>query len=269
MASASTTVTSTTPATTTTSAIVSPTTTGPIETTTSTLPPRSVATADDPMKLWIIGDSLVKLFGPELANLTFDTGVVQPEVYFRVVSGLVRPDYFDWPALIRQRMPELAPDVVVVLFGGNDDQTITRDGVGIEEHTPQWTEAYRDLVGAAMDLLLDEGATHVYWVGLAIMRDREVNRSVIDMNSAYAAEAAERPAVTFVPAYDLFTDESGGYTSYLRDYEGELRRMRSGDGAHFEPAGAYRLALQVLRYIAVDWDLGVDVGPVVTCPPSC
>ena len=236
---------------------------------TTTVPPRHIATADDPLAMWIIGDSLVKVFGPELANQAFASGVVDPTVDYRVVSGLVARNYLDWPALIGQLMPDVQPDVVVVLFGGNDHQTIPNHGTPIYEHTPEWVEAYRDLVAEVMDLILGLGADHIYWVGLPIMRDDDINATVPDMNRAYAAEAAERPDVTFVPAYDLFTDESGNYSSRLRDEEGELRRMRSGDGAHFEPAGARRLAIHLLRYLSVEWDLGVDYGPVVPCPPSC
>lgn len=240
----------------------------PTSTTTTLAAPRVVA-ADDPMAMWIIGDSLVKYFGPELANLAFDTGVVDPTVDYRVVSGLVARNYFDWPDYVGDRMPVVAPDVVVVLFGGNDHQAIFVDGVRIEEHTPEWMEAYRGRVAEMMDLILSLGADHIYWVGLPVMRDDDINASVPELNLAYAAEAEERDAVTFVPAYDLFTDESGDYTTHLRDDEGELRRMRSADGAHFEPAGARRLATHVLRYLSVDFDLGVDFGALVPCPPSC
>lgn len=269
-----TTLLSSTTSMTTTTVVIDPgagtsTTTGAPETTTTTAPPRFTPSAEDPMEMWIIGDSLVKVFGPELANLAFDTGVVDPTVDYRVVSGLVARDYFDWPDLISRRMPELLPDVVVVLFGGNDHQAIPTGGTPIYEHTPEWVEAYRELVGEAMDLILALGADHIYWVGLPVMQPEDVNASVPDMNFSYLAEAAERTAVTFVPAYDLFTDESGQYASHLRDEEGELRRMRSSDGEHFEPAGARRLAIHVLRYLTVDWDLGVDFGPLVACPPSC
>ncbi len=245
------------------------TTTGPAESTTTTLAVAQVVTADDPMGMWIIGDSLAKYFGPELANLAFDSGVVDPTVNYRVVSGLVARNYFDWPEYVADRMPDLAPDVVVVLFGGNDHQAIFVDGTRIEEHTPEWMEAYRGRVAEMMDLILSLGAEHIYWVGLPIMGDDEINASVPELNSAYAAEAEERPEVTFVPAYDLFTDESGKYATHLRDEEGELRRMRSADGAHFEPAGARRLAIHVLRYLSVNFDLGVDYGDLVPCPPSC
>jgi hypothetical protein len=229
------------------------TTSIPGETTTTAAPAdlREI-TAAEPMKLWIIGDSFVELFGPALENDAADTGVMETEVDFRFISGLVRSDYFDWPAHITQRLPEVQPDAVVVMFGGNDGQPLTWEGRQLQPDTPEWLEVYHGLVGEAMDVLLT-GTTRVYWVGLPIMRDDRFTQRVIGFNRVYEEEAAERPGVVYVDIFDLFKDENGEYSTYLRNSNGDLLDMRMEDGAHFSWNGAYRLSQFVLEVIAADW----------------
>lgn len=210
-------------------------------------------TPDDPMVLWIIGDSFMELFGPALQNDAFETGVIESEVDFRFVSGLVRSDFFDWPDHIRERMPELQPDAVVVMFGGNDGQPRLWQGEELQPDTPAWLEMYGVLVGEAMDELLRGGAARVYWVGLPIMRDDAFTRRVIGFNEVYRAEAEKRPEVTYVSSFELFQDESGEYSTYLRTDSGDLLEMRFPDGAHFTWPGAYRLSEFVLGIIGGDW----------------
>jgi lysophospholipase L1-like esterase len=227
---------------------------GDTTTTTTTVPAADLReiTAAEPLNLWIIGDSFVELFGPALENDAADTGVMETEVDFRFISGLVRSDYFDWPAHIEQRLPEVQPDAVVVMFGGNDGQPLTWQGVELQPDTPEWLEIYHMLVGEAMDTLL-VGTTRVYWVGLPIMRDDRFTERVIGFNEVYREEAAKRPGVVYVDIFDLFKDENGEYSTYLRTESGDLLDMRMEDGAHFSWNGAYRLSGFVLEAIAADW----------------
>ena len=199
--------------------------------------------------MWIIGDSFMELFGPALVNRSLDTGVIEAEVEFRYVSGLSRPDYFDWPAYIGQELPDVDPDVAVVMFGGNDAQDVELAGDRFNVGTEAWYELYCTRVAEAMDVLLT-GVDHVYWIGLPIMKSDRFTANAQVMNEAYETQAAERAQVTYIPSFELFADEDGKYSAYL---DGKL--MRFTDGAHFVWNGAYRLADAVLPVIAADWDI--------------
>jgi hypothetical protein len=230
------------------------TTSLPETSTTTTEPPGDLETptAENPMKLWVVGDSFVELFGPAMQNDAADTGVIESEVDFRFISGLVRPDYFDWPAHLTVRVPEVAPDVVVAMYGGNDGQSIFVGGQELTQGSEAWYEEYHSRVGAIMDLLLTE-ATRVYWVGLPIMRDDTFTEVVRGMNQVFEEEAAERPGVTYLDTFELFSDDNGEYSTYLRTNSGDLLDMRTEDGAHLSWNGAYRLSWFVLNVIADDW----------------
>jgi hypothetical protein len=232
------------PATTTTTTTTVP---GQPTTTTTTLPALPAVTAGDPLDLWIIGDSFAELFGPALVNRSTDTGLIDAEVDFRFISGLSRPDYFDWPAYITEQLPKITPDAAVVIFGGNDAQDVAIGRERFELGTEDWVSLYAFRVGEAMDALR-AGVDRVYWVGLPIMESESFTANAQMMNAVYEAEAAERPEVTYISSFDLFKDENGEYNAYL-----DGKHMRYADGAHFTWNGGYRLADAVLPVIAGQW----------------
>lgn len=232
---------------------------GPTSTTTTTTT-LAAPTETDPMFLWLIGDSFLELFGHALQNDAFETGVVEAENGFRFITSLTRPDYFDWPAHARERMPELEPDAVLVMFGGNDGEPMIVDGVRLAPDSPEWIEVYQTLIGEMMDLLIDEGASRVYWVGLPIMRSRSFTERVVLYNDLYRTEAEKRPEVTYISSFELFQNEDGEYSTYLVDENGNLQAVRTSDGAHLAWPGAYRLARHVLPIIAEDWGFTDRLG---------
>lgn len=208
-----------------------------------------VVSATDPLELWIIGDSFAELFGPALLNRSTDTGLIDATVDFRFISGLSRPDYFDWPAYINEELPKVTPDAAVVIFGGNDAQDVAVGGERFEVGTKAWVDLYALRVGEAMDALL-AGLERVYWVGLPIMESESFTANAQMMNEVYEREAAKRAGVTFISSFDLFKDENGQYNAYL-----DGKHMRYADGAHFTWNGGYRLADAVLPVIAAEWNM--------------
>ena len=234
------------------------TTTSPSTTSSTQARPQSahpalrVATTEHPLHVWIIGDSFIELFGPSLVSRCADTGVIEAVADFRYISGLTRPDFFDWPAYIEEELPEMNPDVAVVMFGGNDSQPVVIDGERFEVGTEGWVDLYAMRVAEAMDVLL-RGVDRVYWIGLPIMKSGGFTANARMMNAVYETEAAERPRMTYISSFELFQDENGEYSAYL-----DGKQVRFNDGAHFVWNGAYRLADAVLPVIATDW--GIDLG---------
>ncbi|MCX6362750.1 MAG: hypothetical protein NTW58_00985, partial [Actinobacteria bacterium] len=58
--------------------------------------PRTI-TRKDPLRLYIIGDSMAQVFGSSLENLAEETHFIKAKLDYKVSSGLTRPDFFDWP----------------------------------------------------------------------------------------------------------------------------------------------------------------------------
>ena len=92
------------------------------------------------------------------------------------------------------------------------------------------------------------------------------------LNDLYRARA-ESAGVIYIDVWDGFVDETGRFTTYGPDFEGQMRRLRSGDGVYFTKAGARKLAHYVeresRRYMsnrAVP--VALPVGPVGPAPAT-
>lgn len=217
-------------------------------------------TPDDPMRLWIAGDSLVITPGYAIYRALGQNDAVERvgDVDGRVATGLTRPDVFNWFRHVDEQVKEQEIDTVVFCFGGNDDSGsmtglpdgVTLDGFG----KPEWTKEYRRRVGGLMDTANQAGA-FVVWLGLPITKDTAQSRRWKAMNRAVLAEAQRRPGkVAFVDMYDLLADD-GAYSPYLPASDGRLEKVRADDGVHLERAGGDIVARQVVRELRRVYDL--------------
>jgi hypothetical protein len=233
------------PTTTAVGAVAGATTLAPAPTVPATVRP---PTSGAPLRLWIGGDSEAQGLGQALEALTSRLGDVDATLEYKVSSGLSRPDYYDWPAKLADVVAaKPPPEVMVVIFGGNDAQPLQlADGKIYDVPDQQWQDEYRRRVGAAMDLM-GAGGRKVIWVGPPNAKSAQFTGRLAVLSGIYAAEAAKRPGtVTFLDTRTLLSDPSGNYTAYLPDGNGNQIRMRAGDGFHLSIAGSNKVARAVL-----------------------
>jgi hypothetical protein len=86
----------------------------------------------------------------------------------------------------------------------------------------------------------------VLWVGLPALRGPRSTSDVSYLDELYRAHA-EKAGITYVDVWDGFVDEGGHFTMQGPDFEGQIRKLRSGDGVHFTKAGAVKLGYYVER----------------------
>jgi hypothetical protein len=212
------------------------------------------ATADDPATVFIVGDSDAGTFGPYLQTLLDGTGVVETQLDYKVSSGLARPDFFDWPAEIDRKLPEVNPDIVVATFGGNDAQGLAVAGGEFIVGDPvadeaEWTEEYQQRVGAVMDQLTEGGRTLI-WVGIPNDDNPDVTARMAIQDQAAKAAAAERPEVIFIDTWKRFSGRDGGWAEFVIDpRDGEGKDVRADDGFHLNQTGAEILAIDIAQAI--------------------
>lgn len=200
--------------------------------------------ADEPLRLWIGGDSLAGSLGPELGKLAGATGVVQPYFDSRVSSGLADPGFFDWPDHATTEMARLNPEVVAFIIGTNDWTAVSGD----------WKSDYTAKVESTMKTLVGDGRT-VYWLGAPTLKDEKMDAAVVEVNAVAQEVAKRHPKVHYVDTYKLFSDADGTFAYDLPIEDGTTVTMRGGDGVHFTMDGADYLARQV--YKLVDAQCGV------------
>jgi hypothetical protein len=204
-------------------------------------------TPEQPLAIWVGGDSLAEGLGSSVARLATQTGAEQATVDGRISSGLTRPDYIDWPAELASVMTAQAPEVMVMMVGANDPQPITGAGGTYPFGTAEWEAEYRTRVHQVMATV---AATRpLVWVGLPVMGRELLEPKLSFINRIYQEEAAAVPGVVFVDARGLFSPD-GGYHQYLTAPDGTTQLVRADDGIHLTVAGNDRLAAAVLEAVA-------------------
>jgi hypothetical protein len=116
-----------------------------------------------------------------------------------------------------------------------------------EFRSEKWELAYIKRIDAAIAALKSAGVP-VIWVGLPSQRGPKSSQDSSYLNELYRSRA-EKAGIVYVDIWDGFVDESGRYSPQGPDYEGQIRRLRSGDGVYYTKFGARKLAHYVEREI--------------------
>jgi uncharacterized protein len=225
---------------------------GPVTTVPAGLerPTLRAPTADEPLRVYIGGDSIIRDAGDAFLNIASDSPLFETTLHYENATGLARPDFYDWPAAFREDMEAHRPEVAFVLFGGNDSQGILgANGEAFEDPSdPRWREEYARRVGGVMDVLRADDRI-VYWIALPPMRDADFDGRAEIMNEIYREAAESRPWMTYLDLHPIFADEQGSFVERRADRSGEEVDLRQDDGVHLSQAGAGLLAREMLDLI--------------------
>jgi hypothetical protein len=139
----------------------------------------------------------------------------------------------------------------------------------IEFRSDRWAEVYSRRIDETVAALKSKGVP-VFWVGLPSIRGPKSTADAVYLNDLYRARA-ERAGAIYIDVWDGFVDEAGKFTTNGPDYEGQIRRLRAGDGVYFTKSGARKLAHYVereLRRTMSNRSLQISLpsGPVAPLP---
>jgi hypothetical protein len=210
---------------------------------TPTPPKVWVASAGDPVRVWVGGDSMGGELGFALKPLLQEAKAFRPVTFYKESSGICRYDFFDWQQQMESVVKAKRPHAAVIMMGTNDTQSVWKDGEWIAYGQMAWKQAYERRVGDIIDTLLDGGARRVYWVGMPIMGEDWRNSRMRLINRIFEKQAEKRPGAEYVDIWDLYTTADGSFDASLR----------LADGVHFTVEGQELLAERVLETIRADW----------------
>ncbi len=168
-------------------------------------------------------------------------------------TGLVRSDRYDWNAALDEILKDDTYQIAVVMFGTNDAQSIRKNKTVLKPGTDAWREAYGERVEAFIKKLRAANVA-VYWVGLPVMRAPHATGNAELMNEIFREKAFINGA-KYVETWSAFTDQSGRYSAYGPDMQGQVRRLRANDGVHFTMRGYLKLAHFVEKELRRDLSL--------------
>ena len=211
----------------------------------------------DKLRIVVVGDSLSMGLSTALGR-HFEPDLVQFVDQGRLSTGLARSDYFDWVKGVGQIADRFLPDVIVVLIGSNDDQSIIQPGGHIiPGGTEEWADAYITRIDGFLDAATSRGG-RVVWVGLPPMSNGHDNALARRYNDNYATGVEDYPSATFFDTYERFS-RGGDYAPFGRDFDGDVAQLRAGDGVHFSIAGYDTLAREIIDVLRSKWRLDPEV----------
>jgi uncharacterized protein len=167
-----------------------------------------------------------------------------------------------------EKQPAEQPEAAELPANLTPEQARTASYGPWEFHTEKWELAYIRRIDATIAALKSAGVP-VIWVGLPSQRGPKASADSSYLNELYRSRA-EKAGIVYVDIWDGFVDEAGRYSPQGPDYEGQIRRLRTGDGVYFTKFGARKLAHYVEREIqrtinnrgmSVALPVPVDVGP--------
>ncbi|HSL09805.1 MAG TPA: DUF459 domain-containing protein [Actinomycetota bacterium] len=213
-----------------------------------------VPTGQDPLRVAVVGDSLAAGIG-YYAERVFKPFFVDVTKQGTISTGLARPDYYNWPAAMKQIGDVFRPDIVIVMVGENDNQSLLDPAGRLETQigTGAWPPAYEARVERFATIATRNGA-HVIWLGLPIERDESRWLFIERQNAIYERVADRLPNVAYLDTWELFSKPDGGYTAYFRDGS-RVELVREDDGVHFTGTGYTILMEHVARLATESFDL--------------
>ena len=206
------------------------------------------------LRVAIVGDSLAAGLG-YFAERVFRPRLVSVSGQGRISTGLTRPDYFNWPMTMRRIVNRFDPDLVIVMLGENDHQSLqtVRGEREAQIGTSAWPPAYRERVLTMMRIATSQGAK-VVWAGLPISADFRLREHSKRQNDIFEFAASISNDVAYFDTWGRFRDPKGGYTAYFREGE-RVMLVREGDGLHFNALGYTIVAREIAELASEEFGL--------------
>lgn len=211
-------------------------------------------TTQDKLRVVVVGDSLAAGLGVYLER-EFRPALARVSRQGRISTGLARLDYFDWLGAMQEIQDGYRPDLVVVMLGDNDSQGLRTPGgqVVVDIGNAAWPPAYEERAERMARIAVDGGA-HVAWVGLPIVKRKELWTVMLRQNEIYERVADRTPNAMYVDAWDRFATPEGDYTPFYR-HDGKIELIRATDGIHFNPRGYELIARAVAESVVSSFGL--------------
>lgn len=222
----------------------------------TTTPRHRTPTADDPLRVLVVGDSLSIYLTP---LLTEHAGALPVAITgnSHSATGLARPDALDWPKLLADDIARVKPDAVVVLIGGNDAQSLkTPDGWIHIADFAAWKAEYRRRVAEVLDIMTKDGAS-IWWIGLPVMRVSDLDRVGPIINAIVQDEANKSAVVHYIDPNPVLASPDGTYRDFATDISGAQVRIREDDGVHVTRIGEDMLVAAFVGDLLSTYQLAV------------
>jgi len=172
-------------------------------------------------------------------------------------TGLSASWFYNWPQHLEKFLAQDRPNLVVAVFGANDEQALAVKGVSQPFGSSGWRRAYVARV-KRIDHLATKAGCYVLWVGTPIVQPNGYRQGLYALDGIYQKIATSTPGVTFQPSWKLFATKSGDYRGgAMVNHQSD--GLRLSDGIHFNSTGELVWGTFIARQMAAIYN--VRIGP--------
>ena len=195
-----------------------------------------------------IGDSLGDDLGFGLYKELRGTRGLTMYVKDKSSTGLSASWFYNWPQRLKKFLAQDRPNLVVVVFGANDEQALAVNGASQPFGSSGWRTAYVARV-KRIDHIATKAGCYVLWVGTPIVQPNGYRQGLYALNAIYQKIATSTPGVTFQPSWKLFATKGGDYRGgAMVNHQSD--GLRLSDGIHFNSTGELVWGTFVARQLA-------------------
>jgi lysophospholipase L1-like esterase len=170
-------------------------------------------------------------------------------------TGLSASWFYNWPAHLKSDLHKYRPNLVVIMFGANDEQALAVGGVSQPFGSAKWHSAYVARV-RKIDSMVTKAGAYAFWVGLPIAAPKSYSQGLRALNAIYAQIATSNPGVTFQPMWHLLATKGGNYRGGA-DVNNVQSALRVSDGIHFTSTGELVIGTFVARQLATVYNVNL------------
>ncbi len=225
-----------------------------------------VEKAPDARTVLVVGDFMASGLAEGLSTLFAQNPAIRIADRANGSSGLVRDDFYNWPAEIKGLLENERPVAVVVMIGSNDRQTMSVGGNREPPRSDAWTKEY-EARAEALGKDIQAGKVPLLWVGMPSFKIARMTSDMLAFNDIYRS-AAEKAGGEFVDVWDGFVDENGAFVSTGPDVNGQPVRLRADDGINMTRAGKNKLAFYAEKPLLKILGLGDPAGAGAISAPA-
>jgi hypothetical protein len=244
--------------------------------------PTRVVVRDDPVipkvdvnhHVLVIGDTLAGQIAEGLEDALEDRADVAVVNKAKADSGLVRTDFYDWPKAAGELLAADAKVMVgVVVLGPNDRQVIREGEITHEPLSERWLQLYKTRIEAVASAFSAKRVPLI-WVGAPPMQNARLSADLTTLNDLFR-KGAEAAGGEFIDLWGAYLDPENRYAATGPDVNGQIARLRLGDGVHFTKAGARKAAhfvdiviRRILEKTPTQNVIALPVPPVADTTPA-
>ena len=206
-----------------------------------------------PIRVLLGGDSLMESLGPQMRQCLqgYENMTLIP--IGKKSTGLSRPDFYNWPKVLKERLTADKPQLVVFWVGTNDPQGIYgMRGLG-EPCSRAWLLAYLGKIRELFRLVRQHRARLIL-MGPPTVAEAKLDAQLEQINRlmAWACQNWDQKygGVCYVDTRAILSDRRGRFLRVGEVPGGQNAVLRTPDGVHITAEGNRRVMNHLLPYMA-------------------